>query len=81
MLLTEAGTWTGAVMTQRPVFSTVGCGDYLLAGFLAGFRERGDPQAALAGGLKAATARAWGWTEARSWRQVDKEIAVVMETV
>jgi 1-phosphofructokinase family hexose kinase len=37
MLLTEAGTWTGAVMTQRPVFSTVGCGDYLLAGFLPAF--------------------------------------------
>ncbi len=81
LLVTEGGTWTGVVPTQRPVFSTVGCGDYLLAGFLAGARAAGDVKAGLACGLKAATARAWGWTETRAWSDVDKEIAVVLESV
>ena len=80
MLVTAGGVWTGAVTTERPVLSTVGCGDYLLAGFLAGYRLGDpDPRAALAGALKVATARAWGWTETKSWREVDKEIAVIIE--
>jgi len=81
LLVTETGVWTGAVQTQRSVFSTVGCGDYLLAGFLAGSLAAGDPQAGLVCGLKAATACAWGWAETRTWQEVDKEIAVVLEGV
>jgi len=61
---------------RRRPSSTVGCGDYLLAGFLAGLQDAGDPEAALATGLKVASARAWGWTETRSWPQADSEFQV-----
>lgn len=81
LAVARSGAWTGHSTTRGNVLSTVGCGDYLLAGFLAGIRETGDPRAALAKGLKVATARAWGWTESESWTRVDKEIAVVAEPV
>jgi fructose-1-phosphate kinase PfkB-like protein len=58
LIVAKAGAWTGHCITQGKVLSTVGCGDYLLAGFLAGIHEIGDPSAALAV-LKVATAR-WG---------------------
>jgi fructose-1-phosphate kinase PfkB-like protein len=79
LIVAKAGAWTGHAVTQGKVLSTVGCGDYLLAGFLAGLCETGDPSAALARGVKVATARAWGWTESESWAKVDKEIAVAVE--
>jgi 1-phosphofructokinase len=79
LVVRKADAWIGHLITQGKVLSTVGCGDYLLAGFLAGLGEAGDPAAALARGLKVATARAWGWTESESWTRADKEIAVAVE--
>jgi 1-phosphofructokinase family hexose kinase len=76
LLVTRSGVWTGRSRTRRKALSTVGCGDYLLAGFLAGFDNTRDPRAALATGLKVAAARAWGWTETKRWPQADKEIEV-----
>ncbi len=81
LIVTRENAWTGRATTQGKVLSTVGCGDYLLAGFLAGLRETGDPSAALAKGLKVATARAWGWTENKPWARVEKEIAVAVDPV
>jgi 1-phosphofructokinase len=78
LLVTKSGAWSGCATVRREAPSTVGCGDYLLAGFLAGLGETRDPRAALANGLKAATARAWGWTETRPWDQVEKEVAVAI---
>ncbi|NLH42122.1 MAG: hypothetical protein GX448_09800, partial [Planctomycetes bacterium] len=80
ILVTKTGVWTGCATARRPALSTVGCGDYLLAGFLAGLRETGNPAVGLARGLKASTARAWGWSETKSWPQVDKEITVAIES-
>ncbi len=79
LLVTKAGAWSGCATDRNPALSTVGCGDYLLAGFLVGLRETGDPQAGLTRGLKAATARAWGWSQTRSWLQAQKEVAVAVE--
>ena len=81
VIVTKEDAWTGCCATPGRVLSTVGCGDYLLAGFLAGLRATSDPAAALARGLKLATARAWGWTETQSWSRVEKEIAVAVERV
>ena len=67
LIVARGGAWTGRSATPGQVLSTVGCGDYLLAGFLAGVQETDDPRAALTEGLKVATARAWGWTESESW--------------
>ncbi len=79
LIVAKAGAWTGHSASQGKVLSTVGCGDCLLAGFLAGLGETGDPSAALGTGLKVATARAWGWTQSESWPRANKEIAVAVE--
>ena len=81
VIVTKNGAWTGRCRTQGKVLSTVGCGDYLLAGFLAGFRETADPRAALVMALKTATAHAWGWTETASCSQVERRIEIGVEPV
>jgi 1-phosphofructokinase family hexose kinase len=81
LVVTKDGAWTGRARTRHRVLSTVGCGDYLLAGFLAGLEDTHDPRAALATGLNVAAARAWGWTETRPWAQVSEDIAVNVKSV
>ena len=44
LIVTKDGAWTGRCNDPAAVLSTVGCGDYLLAGFLAGLGETGDPR-------------------------------------
>jgi 1-phosphofructokinase len=58
------------------VITTVGCGDYLLAGFLRGMTEKQNLETALRNAIQAATAKAWGWTESMSWSQVTSKIKV-----
>ena len=79
MVVTKDGAWTGRSRSRREALSTVGCGDYLLAGFLAGLRDTADPRLALATGLKVAAARAWGWTETKAWMQADRRIGVTVK--
>ncbi|MHC4075973.1 MAG: 1-phosphofructokinase family hexose kinase [Planctomycetota bacterium] len=55
--------------------STVGCGDYLLAGLLSGLAA-GDIKSALTRGVKVAAARAWGLTETSGWGEVENKIEV-----
>ncbi len=58
----------------RNVQSTVGCGDYLLAGFLKGWTQKGDGRMALRTALKAGTARAWGLNETTTWHKAERKI-------
>lgn len=81
LVVTKDGAWTGRSRVRREALSTVGCGDYLLAGFLAGLQDTADPPAALATGLKVAAARARGWTETGTWPQVDRKIEVIIKTL
>ena len=79
LVVTKDGAWTGRSRARRKALSTVGCGDYLLAGFLTGLRDTADPCIALATGLKVASARAWGWTETKAWMQIDSKIGVIVK--
>ncbi|MBN2132480.1 MAG: hypothetical protein JW741_23460 [Sedimentisphaerales bacterium] len=81
VLVTASGAWEGRNDTQGHIVSTVGCGDYLLAGFLAGLDAAGEPPAALAAGLKVAAARAWGWTKTKTWPEAERMIKTVVAPV
>lgn len=71
--------FSGAACARRPALSTVGCGDWLLAGFLC---ARGGPlRRALERGLKAATAKAWGWHESMSWEDAAAAIDLRIDPV
>ncbi|MEK7992349.1 MAG: PfkB family carbohydrate kinase [Planctomycetota bacterium] len=63
LLVTGQGVWQARCVGRGRVLSTVGCGDYLLAGFLKSLSENSDPGAALKTAIKVATAKARGWTE------------------
>jgi 1-phosphofructokinase len=58
------------------VLSTVGCGDYLLAGFLKGLKDKSDAASALRTAMKVATAKAWGRTESETWPRVKRQTKV-----
>ena len=76
LLVTRHGAWQGRCRQNKKVFSTVGSGDALLAGFVAGLRQSARPSAALALALKTATAWAWGWTDQKTWRAARRDIRV-----
>ena len=81
LLVTRRGVWRGRCRHRKKVLSTVGCGDYLLAGFLAGLRQAASPRAALTLALKVATARAWGWPDHRTWSAARRDIPVEIERI
>jgi 1-phosphofructokinase family hexose kinase len=76
LLVTRRGVWQGRCRQNGQVLSTVGCGDALLAGFVAGLREAKRPATALAVALKTATAWAWGWTDQKTWPAARRDIRV-----
>lgn len=81
VLVKEQGAWQGRCVGRAKVLGTVGCGDYLLAGFLKGLRDESDPGSALETAIKVATARAWGWTEGKTWPQVRRQMKVKVERI
>jgi len=81
VVVTKKGAWQGRCVGRGRVLSTVGCGDFLLAGFLKGLKDKSDAGSALGTAIKVATARAWGWTEGKSWSRALREIKVAVERV
>ncbi|AQQ09741.1 6-phosphofructokinase isozyme 2 [Sedimentisphaera cyanobacteriorum] len=79
LLITKEGLWRSR-FTGKPkaVQSTVGCGDYLLAGFIAGKYEDDDPAYALQKGLLVATSRAFGLMDDEPW-EVEQELEIDTE--
>ena len=82
ILVNSEGVWEGVFKAGGRIFmSSVGCGDYLLAGFLHGWTEAEDAGSALETGLRAGTARAWGLSEEVSWPKAKRTIKVVVRRV
>lgn len=81
LLVTKRGAWQARCVERAKVLSTVGCGDYLLAGFLKGLSDSSDPGAALMTAVKLATAKAWGWTDGKRASHVLREIKVAVSQV
>lgn len=76
LLVTTQGLRQGRCCGRGRVLSTVGCGDYLLAGFLKDFSAKSDPRSALSIAIKVATAKAWGWTEGKESSRALRRIKV-----
>ena len=68
------GAWQGRCLGSRRVQATVGCGDYLLAGFLKGLLDTSGVACALQTGVKVGTAKAWGWTDRHLWPGIRRAI-------
>ena len=71
----------GRCKKREEVLSTVGCGDYLLAGFLSAIKDMSELDFALKTALKAASVKAWGWTENIKWQQAETDIKVDISKV
>ncbi|MHC4438551.1 MAG: 1-phosphofructokinase family hexose kinase [Planctomycetota bacterium] len=81
MAVTKDGAWQGRCAGRAKIFSTVGCGDFLLAGFLKALKDRAGTDDALKTAIKVATAKAWGWTEKKSWPDAQSSINVHVEQI
>ncbi|HUV67831.1 MAG TPA: PfkB family carbohydrate kinase [Sedimentisphaerales bacterium] len=82
LLVTKQGIWQARCVGRGRVLSTVGCGDYLLAGFLKSFTENRDPSRSLKTAIKVATAKAWGRTEENEGAsQTLREIKVAVKRI
>jgi len=78
VVVTKDGAWQGRCAGRVKVFSTVGCGDFLLAGFL---KDSSVMDAALKTAIKVATARAWGWTEKMNWLDAQNSMEVQVRRI
>jgi 1-phosphofructokinase family hexose kinase len=58
VLVSAQGSWTGKSIAREPAVRTVGCGDHLLAGFVAQVMQGREPEPALRYAMAVATARA-----------------------
>ena len=76
VVVTKDGACQGRCTGRAKVISTVGCGDFLLAGFLKTFKDNAGMNATLKTAIKVATARAWGWNEQKSWLDAQSSIKV-----
>ena len=70
LIVTKEGVWQGRCVSRARVLSTVGCGDFLLAGFLKALKDKSDINSALKTAIEVASAKAWDWTDKMSWPDV-----------
>ena len=76
ILVNKKGAWEGKALNRKDVLGTVGCGDYLLAGFLKSWIESENEELALAQAIKIATLRAWDLTQNMKYNDVAEEVKV-----
>lgn len=76
IVVTKKGAWQCRCIDSKRVLSTVGCGDYLLGGFLKGLKDISNEDKALETAIKVATAKAWDWTEEMNWAWAQEKIKV-----
>ncbi len=77
VVITPESAFQGEIKDRnRKPLSTIGCGDYLLAGFLTGLTDTQDIGAALTKAIKVASARAYRLTETMSWTDAESQIDV-----
>jgi len=81
VVVSRNGAWQARCTARRQILSTVGCGDYLLAGFLKGLKDKANIGLALQSAIKAATAKAWGWVEKKKWLQTQRQIKVHIKEI
>lgn len=74
--VTEKGTWYGKFVDSGKVSTTVGCGDYLLAGFIKGLTDKNNPVFALETAIKSATAKALGLPEDKNQPKMTGKIRI-----
>ncbi len=79
ILVTQNKTWQAKSITRHRVHSTVGCGDYLLAGFLQGLGQGRNLRTSLQQGIQAAAARAYQLDRSLTWNQVCRRIRVQIQ--
>ena len=81
VVVTKEGSWQGRCLGRVQAFSTVGCGDYLLAGFFYGFLKKNDFRYALETAIKVATAKVSGRINDETWSQIERRIKVKINSV
>lgn len=81
IVVTKNGVWEGKYTSRKKALSTVGCGDYLLAGFLKGLIETKNAASALETAVKAAAVKAWGRTERERWPHLSEQIEVRLRQI
>ncbi|MFH1614903.1 MAG: PfkB family carbohydrate kinase [Planctomycetota bacterium] len=79
--LSRQGSWSVRTRQSRKAAQTVGCGDYLLAGFLHGMCTSGRIDSALRTAVRVAAAKAWGLTESRGFSTVQRRIKVTARKI
>lgn len=81
VVVTKEGAWQGKCLGKVKTFSTVGCGDYLLTGFLNGLMIKYDFRCALGTAIQVATAKVSGRINGETWAQVKRGIKVKVNSV
>ena len=81
-LITKDAALQGEAVGQSgKAAGTVGCGDYLLAGLLAGLQMDAGLDRSLEQAIKVATARAYGLTERIGWSEAERQIEVCVNAL